>query len=423
MRLSNGDPGLRSIFIRGATRLESGILLRAMKVLISGAGIAGPTLAYWLAHYGFEPTIVEKAPQLRTGGYVIDFWGAGYDIAARMGLIPDLLRKGYQAQEARAVNARGEKVASFAMESFARTTQGRYVSLARGDLAASIFEKIAGRVETIFGEAVRGIEQSARGVLVSFEKSAPRHFDLVVGADGLHSRVREIVFGDQRQFEKYLGYKVAAFSVEGYRPRDELVYVMYTEVGQQIARFAMHDDRTMFLFTFAHDSLDSPENIESQRALLRTRFGNSGWECPTILEALAAAEDFYFDRVSQIQLDPSRGLWTQGRVILIGDAAFCVSLLAGQGSALAMVAAYILAGELSRSGGDYMKACARYQESFGPFVAMKQKAALRLAGFFAPRSKIALFARNQIMNLMRFPWVADLAMGRDLADRIEIPDY
>lgn len=394
-----------------------------MKVLISGAGIAGPTLAYWLAHYGFEPTLVEKAPQLRTGGYVIDFWGAGYDIAARMGLIPELLQKGYQAQEARTVNARGERVASFGMKSFVRATQGRYVSLARGDLAASIYESIAGKVETIFGDSVRGIEQSAGGVAVSFEKSAPRHFDLVVGADGLHSRVREVVFGEQAQFEKYLGYKVAAFSVEGYRPRDELVYVMYTEVGQQVARFAMHDDRTMFLFTFADDSFDSPGNIEGQRALLKTRFGNSGWECPTILEALDGAKDFYFDRVSQIRMDPSRGLWSRGRVALTGDAAFCPSLLAGQGSALAMVAAYILAGELRRSGGDYVKGYARYQELFGPFVAMKQKAALRLAGFFAPKSKIALFARNQIMNLMRLPWIADLAMGRDLADKIEIPDY
>ena len=394
-----------------------------MKILISGAGIAGPAFAYWLAHFGFEPTIVEKSPQLRTGGYIIDFWGAGYDIADRMGLIPELLQNGYRAREARAVNAHGKRIASFPMTAFARALQDRYVSLSRGDLAASIYGKIAGKIETIFGDAVCGIEQSETGLRVSFEKSASREFDLVIGADGLHSRVREIVFGAERQFEKYLGYKVAAFSVDGYSPRDELVYVMYTEIGQQVSRFAMHDDRTMFLLTFADASPDIPAGLEGQKALLKARFADSGWECPKIMEALDGVTELYFDRVSQIRMDPARGLWTQGRVSLIGDAAFCLSLLAGQGAALAMVSAYIVAGELHRAGGDYRQAFARYQELFAPFVAMKQKGALRFAGFFAPKSKLDLFTRNQIMNLMRLPFVAELAMGRDMADKIEIPDY
>jgi 2-polyprenyl-6-methoxyphenol hydroxylase-like FAD-dependent oxidoreductase len=402
---------------------KQGILFCAMKILISGAGIAGPTLAYWLARYGFEPAVVEKAPQLRTGGYIIDFWGAGYDIADRMGLIPELLQKGYRAQEARAVNALGNKIASFGMKSFARALQDRYVSLSRGDLAASIYGKIAGKVETIFGDAVCGIEQSENKVRVSFEKSESREFDLVIGADGLHSRVREIVFGAESQFEKYLGYKVAAFGVDGYRPRDELVYVMHTEVGQQISRFAMHDDRTMFLFTFADTSPDIPADLEGQKALLKARFARTGWECPKIIEALDGVTELYFDRVSQIRMDPAHGLWTHNRVSLIGDAAFCLSLLAGQGAALAMVSAYIVAGELHRAGGDHRQALARYQELFAPFVAMKQKAALRFAGFFAPKSKLELFTRNQIMNLMRLPFVAELAMGRDMADKIEIPNY
>ena len=394
-----------------------------MKILISGAGIAGPTLAYWLAHYGFDPTIVEKSPQLRTGGYVIDFWGAGYDIADRMGLIPELLQKGYRAQEARAVNTRGKEIASFPMKSFARALQDRYFNLAHGDLAAAIYCKVASKVETIFGDAVRAVEQSENAVRVSFEKSPPREFDLVIGADGLHSRVREIVFGPEQRFENYLGYKAAAFGVDGYRPRDELVYVMHTEVGQQISRFAMHDDRTMFLLTFADASPEIPASLEGQKALLKARFVDTGWEWPKIMETLDSVSELYFDRVSQIRMDPSRGLWTQGRVSLIGDAAFCLSLLAGQGAALAMVSAYIVAGELHRANGDYRPAFARYQELFAPFIEMKQKAALRLAGFFAPKSKLALFARNQIMNLMRLPFAAELAMGRDMVDKIAIPDY
>ena len=396
-----------------------------MKILISGAGVAGPTLAYWLAHYGFEPTIVEKAPQLRTGGYIIDFWGAGFDIADRMGLLPELREKGYVVQEIRVVNRNGERIAGFPIEVIAQATGGRYISLPRSELAASIFGKLEGQVETIFGDSITRIEQTDRTVRVAFERAPEREFDLVIGADGLHSRVRELVFGAESQFEKYLGCKVAAFEVEGYQSRDELVMVMYTEVHQQVGRFTMRGDRTLFLFTFADDDADDagPGDIQSQKALLRRRFGKSGWECPRILEALDAANDLYFDRVSQIRMDRREGLWTQGRVTLLGDAASCVSLLAGQGCALAMVAAYILAGELHRAGGDYAQAFARYQELFAPFVQGKQKAALRFAGFFAPKSKLSLFVRNQVMNLLRIRWVADRAITSDLVDKLALPEY
>ncbi|MGC2331695.1 MAG: FAD-binding domain [Candidatus Acidiferrales bacterium] len=396
-----------------------------MKILISGAGIAGPTLAYWLARHGFDTTLIEKAPALRTGGYVIDFWGAGFDIADRMGLTSEILGKGYQVREVRIVDARGRRVAAFPADAFARATQGRYTSLARSDLAALIFKKTEGKVEAIFGDSISRIEQSAKSVRVAFESGAAREFDLVIGADGLHSRVRELVFGEQNRFEKYLGYKAAAFATDGYRPRDELTYVMFTEVGQQVGRFAMRDDRTMFLFTFADPAPDAATTGDpaAQKALLRKRFGSSGWECPQILRGLDGCDDLYFDRVSQIQMDPQQGLWTRGRVALVGDAAFCVSLLAGQGSSLTMISAYILAGELHRAAGDYARAFARYQELFGPFILKKQKAALRFAGTFAPKSKFSMFLRNQVMNLLKIPWVADLAVGRDLEDKIAIPEY
>jgi len=394
-----------------------------MKILISGAGVAGPTLAYWLAHYGLTPTIVESAPRLRTGGYVIDFWGAGFDIADRMGLLPEIRDKGYMLREVRVVNRDGKKVSGFPAEAFSRMTHGRYVSLPRGELAASIFGRVDGKVETIFGDSVDRIEQTESCVHVVFASGGTRDFDIVVGADGLHSRVRELVFGVENQFEKYLGYKAAAFGTRGYRPRDELVYMMYTEVGQQVGRFAMRGDYTMFLFTFADEDPQVPGDVQGQKALLRRRFEASGWECPEILAALDSADDLYFDRVSQIRMDPQHGLWTRGRVTLIGDAASCVSLLAGQGTALAMVAAYILAGELGRCGADYAGAFRRYQELFGPFVLAKQKAALRFAGAFAPKSTFSLFLRNQIFRLMAVRWIADLAVGRDLADNITLPVY
>lgn len=160
---------------------------------------------------------------------------------------------------------------------------GRFLSLPRGDLAATIFCKIERTIETIFGDSVSRIEQDEKRVRVTFERAPEREFDLVIGADGLHSRVREIVFGGEQRFEKYLGYMVAGLQSGGYRPREELVYLMFTEFGQQVMRLSMRDDRTMFLFTFAdcEPSGTSANDLESQKALLRARFGKSGWECPT----------------------------------------------------------------------------------------------------------------------------------------------
>jgi 2-polyprenyl-6-methoxyphenol hydroxylase-like FAD-dependent oxidoreductase len=394
-----------------------------MRILISGAGIAGPTLAWWLLRDGFTPTLVESAPHLRTGGYVIDFWGAGFEIANRMGMLPSIRPHGYIVREIRMVDDRGRTAVSLPTRAFFKMTQGQFLSLPRGDLAACIYAALDNKVETLFGDRVVRLEQSESGVDVGFASRPARHFDLVVGCDGLHSGIRQLVYGEEPQFEKYLGFKVAAFQAQGYGPRDELVYMMHSAVGRQISRFSMRDDRTMFLFTFRDEDRALPTTLSEQKELLRERFGDMGWETPGILDALDRASDLYIDRVSQIHMGPTPTSWSRGRVTLLGDAAFAVSLLAGQGTALAMIAAYILAGELRRANGDYPRAFAQYQARFGPFVEGKQRAAPRLANFFAPRSQFAIFVHHQIMNLMRIPWVADMAIRRDIADRIELPDY
>ena len=390
-------------------------------VLISGAGIAGPTLAYWLLEYGFEPTLVERAPRLRTGGYIIDFWGLGFDIAERMGLRPSLAREGYQVAELRFVDSRGQRAGGFKVDVFRKLTHGRYLTVPRSGLAGLIYSTIEGRCETIFGETLTGIRQTTDGVHVDFERTSSRRFDLVIGADGLHSTVRKLAFGDESLFEKYLGYGVAAFEARGYQPRDENIYVTYSAPGKQVGRFALRGDRTLFLLIFAapQPPLFEPHETRRQRDLLHREFGGVGWECPQILAALDACSEFYFDRVSQIRMPR----WSHGRIALVGDAAYAPSLLAGQGSALAMTGAYVLAGEIAVAEGRSEEAFGRYQSELGSFISSKLEAAESFAGSLVPKTQFGIFVRDQITRAFRIPAIADLALGRDLLDRLELPDY
>jgi 2-polyprenyl-6-methoxyphenol hydroxylase-like FAD-dependent oxidoreductase len=388
-------------------------------VLIVGAGIAGPTLAYWLRAAGFEPTIVERAPAVRHGGYVIDFWGLGYDLAERMGLIGEINRIGYHVQEMRIVNDAGHRVAGFGTTVFSELTHGRYVTLPRSGLSQLLFSKVKDSVETIFGDEIVTLEQQTDCVCVTLKHGSERRFDLVIGADGLHSSVRRLAFGPQSQFEKHLGYAVAAFEASGYRPRDENVYLMYGEPGRMLGRFTLHEDRTLFLFVFAANRSELPNTLAAQKALLRDLYGSGRWECEAILRELDNANELYFDSVSQIRMQH----WSRGRIALVGDAAYCVSLLAGQGSALAMIAAYVLAGELSASRGGYQQAFANYEARLRSYIEAKQHGAERFAQAFAPKTRAGLYFRNIVIYAFAIPGVARLAIGRDIADRIELPDY
>ena len=388
-------------------------------VLISGAGIAGPTLAFWLKAAGFEPTLIERAPALRAGGYVIDFWGLGYDIAERMGLATDIDRMGYHMRELRIVDDRGERVTGFGTKVFNELSGGRFVTLGRSDLSRLLFEKIKDTTEIIFGTEIVDLQEHADSVQVQFNTGDERRFDLVIGADGLHSNVRRLVFGPEDRFEKQLGYLVAAFEVRGYRPRDEDVYVIYSEPGRMLGRFALHADRTLFLFVFAADVDPLPAVLDLQKAMLRERFGDGKWECSRILGELDRTQDLYFDRVSQIMLDS----WSRGRVALVGDAAFCVSLMAGQGSALAITAAYVLAGELAKARGRHEVAFGKYEELLRAYIEMKQRGAERFAGAFAPRTQFGLFFRNQVIKAFAIPGLARLAFGREIIDTMQLPDY
>ena len=391
-----------------------------MRVVINGAGIAGPTLAFWLHRSGHEVVLVEQAPSLRRGGYVIDFWGQGYDIAEKMGLLPALRGLGYQVREVRYVDGNGRRRGGFDVDVFARLTRDRFTSLRRSDLSATVFGAIEGRVETMFGDSIAAIDDTGAHIRVQFEHAAARDFDLVIGADGLHSRVRALAFGAEDTFEVPLGYHVAAFDASGYRPRDDLIYFGHNVAGRQVSRLSLRDDQTLFLFVFADEHLHDPEpsNDAERKRVLANVFADVGWECPAILAAMDSASGFYFDRVSQIRMPA----WTKGRVALLGDAAACVSLLAGEGTGLAMVEAYVLAGELGRCN-DVGTAFARYEALLRPFLAAKQATAVRLAPSFAPKTAIGVWVRDAVTRLFRIPAVAEYVIGRDLRDDLVLPDY
>ncbi len=393
--------------------------MHAQTVLISGAGIAGPTLAYWLKAGGFQPTLVERAPALRSGGYVIDFWGLGYDIAEKMGITDELNRIGYHVREMRIVDDKGRRTTGFGTAAFEELTGGRFVTLARSDLSRVLYETIKDQSDVIFGDEITALRDGADCVEVTFAKAVSRRFDLVIGADGLHSNVRKRVFGPQAQFETELGYRVAAFEMQGYRPRDEDVYVIHNEPGRMLGRVTLRDDRSLFLFVFAAGNDADPPDLAAQKRLLHERFGSGTWECTKILAALDAAEDLYFDRISQIKMP----YWSSGRLALVGDAAFCVSLIAGQGSALAMTAAYVLAGELARAEGRHKEAFARYESLLRAYIGAKQKGAERFASAFAPQTRFGLAFRNLVIRLAAIPGVARFTFGRDIIDRLALPEY
>lgn len=389
-----------------------------MRIAINGTGVAGPTLAYWLKRFGHEPTLFEQAPALRTGGYLVDFWGLGYELAERMGIIETLRARSYLMERLAMVDGSGAEVAGFDVRPLRDAANGRFISLERSELAAELFGACGG-VRAHFGRSIVGLAQDAEGVTVTLSDGGRARFDLVVGADGLHSKVRSLVFGSDAACEVPLGCHVAAFRLPDYPHRDELAYVSHTEPKRQAARVALRGGQTLVLLIFRSELIGDDPAPSDQKAAIRRAFAHMGWEVPEMLARMNHVEDLYFDRVSQIHLER----WCSGRVALLGDAAACASLLAGEGTGLAMIEAYVLAGEIHRAQGELETAFGAYEAHLLGFVRAKQKSALRLQGFFAPRTALGLRVRNLAVNAFDVPWIGKRVVMNALADDFRLPDY
>lgn len=389
-------------------------------ILISGAGIAGTALAFWLKKFGFNPAIIEVSPQLREGGYAVDFMGAGFDVAEKMGMIPALEKEDMDISKVGFVDKNNKEKGSMNYRKIKKLMNNRAFTLLRSDLAKVIYKSLHGEVEIIFADTIDKIEQDEDKVNVTFLSGKNRSFDLLVGADGLHSNVRNLVFGSETQFEKYFGYYTSSFTLENY-PSQGRAFSMFNVPGKQAAVYSYSTSRTaaFFVFTSPEKLKYDHHDVEKQKQILKNEFMSIGWKCPDILAKIDSSSDFYFDSVSQIKMDN----WSKGRITLVGDACDCPSLLSGKGSTLAMVGAYILAGELKLAKGNYKTAFTQYENIFKPFINKKQKSAQGFAKSFIPKSNFGIWVRNQAMKLMSLSFISKLYLNQFNDKELRLKEY
>ncbi|GAB3424140.1 Rossmann-fold NAD(P)-binding domain-containing protein [Flindersiella endophytica] len=382
-----------------------------MDVLISGASIAGPIVAYWLRRYGFRPVVVERTEVVRIGlgGHAIDLFGPAVDIAERMGVLPEveaartrnrwivLIRPGK-----REVRVDGDRLSAGLSE--------RHIELLRGELARILYDATKDDVEYILGDSIKALHEDADGIDVEFDSGPARRFDLVIGADGLHSNVRRLAFGDEKQFLRYIGGYLGIFSMPNYLNVDNELraYIAKGKLAGVTAVWQTGEGRAGFFFRRKEPFDIDHRDVDAQKKALRERFADEGWEILGILSHLDDASDFYFDSISQVVMDS----WSRGRVTLVGDAGYSPAPAVGGGSSVAAVGAYILAGELAAAGGDHVRAFAAYEREMRELVVRTRQIAPSTMGTIIPGNSAEIFATVQLARVFsRLPKAVQRAIS------------
>ncbi|MEI7059200.1 FAD-dependent monooxygenase [Nocardioides sp. CCNWLW239] len=341
-------------------------------VLISGSSIAGTALAFWLREQGLTPVVVERAPALRRGGQAVDVRGAALTVLRRMGLEAPARTMKNESLGMNVLDAEGNEL--MRSEDFALSSgqlDSEDIEILREDLVDLVHARLEG-VEFLFGDSIAAIHEDAAGVLVEFEHADPRRFDLVVGADGLHSNTRRLVFGPESDYIHHLGTYLSVFSQENFLGMDRWqTWINDGTDGGAVMTVRDNEELRVFL-GFASGPIDYDyRDVEAQKRLVADHLAGLGWEVPNLIERMWTADDFYFDSMAQIRMES----WSRGRTVLLGDAAHCAAPLSGQGTSLALVGAYVLALELGRTA-DHVEAFAAYERRMRPFVEANQELAL-----------------------------------------------
>ncbi len=400
------------------------------EILISGAGIAGTAAAYWLREAGFTVTVVERAPAPRPGGQTVDLRGAGRTVVERMGLL-DLINAMTVTQRGIAwIDSSGRHRAEMPVSAFGGRGIVSADEILRGDLGAILYEASRPGVSYLFDDTITALEEEADGVLVTFEKAAARRFDLVVGADGLHSVVRRRAFGAESNAVQPIGVLNAWFTIPAEVDLDGW-YLMHNAPGGRVVSIRpgrLPGEQKAALSVRSTDVLDRGD-INAQLDFLERNFADVGWEAPRLLRAARNASDFYLDSMGQVKLDR----WSRGRVVLLGDAGYCPTPLTGLGTSLALVGAYILAGELADARDDatgageedaVQGAFYRYETRMRPYVEQGQELPPGGADGYAPQSALRIaLARASMRWSQRWPLRSIMERIFSKADAIDLPDY
>ncbi|MGW0121572.1 FAD-dependent monooxygenase [Streptomyces sp. NPDC003327] len=371
-------------------------------VLISGASVAGPALALRLHRHGFTPTVVERAPALRTGGYKVDIRGTAIEVCRRLGVLDEIRAHSTDMRGGSYVDDAGRTIGELPADVFGGRVEGDD-EIMRGELARILHERTRDDVEYVFGDSIAALDEDADGVAVTFESGTVRRFDLVVGADGLHSNTRRLAFGPEERYKRHLGAYICIFTApnhlgldrwETYHALPGKLVCVYSSAGEA-------DAKNLFVFASPDELTYHHRDFAAQKRLLAEAFHGDGWELPRLLGHAADADDLYFDSLSLIEMDR----WSTGRTVLLGDAAHCASPASGQGTGLALTGAYVLAEELARADGDHTVAFARYEERMRPGVERNQRLA---EGFVKEMTvdrkwKIAL-RMLMVRTLPKTPW-------------------